>query len=128
VWRTNRRKMRSRIVFALVALVGCPIMGYAATLSPEEAASHLNENATVCGLVASGTYAAQAPTAPTFLNLGKPYPDQSFTALILGQDRPKFGEPEISMPGKQVCLTGKIFLFEGKPGIVVHEPGQLRER
>ena len=120
--------MPNRWVFAFMALFADPIAGYAATLSPDEASSHVNEDATVCGPVASATYAARAPTAPTFLNLGKPYPDQSFTALILGPDRAKFGEPEISMLGKQVCVTGKIFLFEGKPGMVLRDPKQLQER
>jgi hypothetical protein len=109
-------------------LISCPIAGHAATLSPDEASSHLNENATVCGLVASATYAAQAPTAPTFLNLDKPYPDQAFTAIIFGSDRPKFSEPDISMSEKQVCVTGTIFLFQGKPVIVVRDPNQLQQK
>jgi hypothetical protein len=120
--------MCRRAALTFVVLVGSSGAGHAATLSPEEAASHINQTVTVCGLVASATYAAQAPTAPTFLNLGKPYPDQSFTALILGKDRAKFGEPEISMPAKQVCITGKIFLFEGKPGMIVRDTDQLRQR
>ena len=120
--------MLNRVVFAFMVLLAGTIAGHAATVSPEEASGHINESATVCGLVASATYAAQAPTAPTFLNFGKPYPDQSFTALILGRDRAKFGEPEISMPGQQVCVTGRIFLLEGKPGIVVRDPKQLQQR
>ena len=120
--------MPNRVVFAFMVLFAGTIAGHAATLSPEEEARHIDESATVCGLVASVTYAAQAPAAPTFLNLGKPYPNQSFTALILGRDRAKFGEPEISMPGQQVCVTGRIFLLEGKPGIVVRDPKQLQQR
>jgi hypothetical protein len=120
--------MRSRPIFILMVLISYPIVGHAATLSPEDASSHLNENATVCGLVASATYAVQAPTAPTFLNLGKPYPDQTFTAIIFGSDRPKFSEPEISMPEKQICVTGTIFLFEGKPAMVVRDPKQLQQK
>jgi hypothetical protein len=34
-------------------LIAAPIAGHAATLSPEDASSHVNEAATVCGLVAS---------------------------------------------------------------------------
>jgi hypothetical protein len=52
------RKMCTRSIFVLLVLISCPIAGHAATLSPDEASSHLNENATVCGLVASATYAA----------------------------------------------------------------------
>lgn len=120
--------MCNRKLFACMLLIGCPIAGHAATLNPEEASSHINENATVCGLVASGNYAVQAPTAPTFLNFSKLYPDQSFTAIIFGSDRPKFGAPEISMREKQVCVTGEIFLFEGKPAMIVRDPKQLQQR
>jgi hypothetical protein len=100
----------------------------AASLSPEEAVRHVGENATVCGLVASATYAAQAPAAPTLLDLGSPYPNQIFTAVIFGSDRTKFGAPEISERAKEVCVTGEIFLYKGKPQIVLHDPNQLSER
>jgi hypothetical protein len=114
-------------IFTVVWLIGFPATGRAASLTPEEAASHVGETATVCGVVASTTYAAQAPMAPTFLDLGKPYPNQIFTAVILGNDRSKFGMPENSMREKTVCVTGEIFLYQGNPEIILHDPTQLRE-
>jgi hypothetical protein len=110
------------------ALIVWPLAAYAAPLNPEEAASHVGENATVCGLVASATYAAQAMAAPTFLDLGKPYPNQVFSAVILGSDRTKFGAPEVSLREKQVCVTGEIFLFQGKPEIIMRDTKQLSNR
>jgi hypothetical protein len=65
----------------------------------------------VVPLVASATYAAKAMAAPTFLDLGKAYPNQVFSAVLLGGDRTKFGVPEVSLREKQVCVTGEIFLF-----------------
>jgi hypothetical protein len=112
----------------LVALIVWPIAAYAAPLNPEDAASHVGENATVCGPVASATYAAQAMAAPTFLDLGKPYPNQDFSAVILGSDRTKFGAPELSLREKQVCVTGEIFLFQGKPEIIMRDTEQLSDR
>jgi hypothetical protein len=104
-----------------------PIVAYAATLNPEEAASHVGENATVCGLVASGRYAAQATAAPTFLDFGKPYPNQIFTAIIFGIDRTQFGAPELSLHERQACVTGEIFLYQGKPEIILRDPKQLSD-
>jgi micrococcal nuclease len=69
----------------------------AAPPSPEEAAEHVGETATVCGLVASAHFSARSPEQPTFLNLGKRYPDQLFTIVIFGRDRAKFGTPEKSL-------------------------------
>ena len=103
-------------------------MSYAASLGPDEAASHIGENATVCGMVASATYAAQAMAAPTFLDLGKPYPNQIFSAVILGSDRTKFGAPEISLWEKEVCVTGEIFLYQEKPEIILRDPAQLIQK
>jgi hypothetical protein len=109
----------------LAALIVWPLAAYAASLNPEEAASHVGENATVCGVVASATYAAQAMAAPTFLDLDKPYPNQVFSAVILGSDRTKFGTPEVSLREKQICVTGDIFLFQGKPEIIMRDTEQL---
>jgi hypothetical protein len=121
--------MRSlRAVIASTVLIAWVVAARAATISPEEAARHVGENATVCGLVASTNYAVQAPAAPTFLDLGNPYPHQIFTAVIFGSDRAKFGTPEVSERAKQVCVTGEISLYEGKPQIVLRDPNQLSER
>ena len=120
--------MYSPKAVTFAALIVWPLAAYAAPLNPEEAASHVGENATVCGLVASATYAAQAMAAPTFLDLGKPYPNQVFSAVILGSDRTKFGAPEISLREKQVCVTGDIFLFQEMPEIILRDPAQLREK
>jgi hypothetical protein len=63
-------------------------------LSAQEARQHVGEQATVCGVVASGRYAARSRGQPTFLNFDAPYPNAVFTVLIWGEDRPKFDVPE----------------------------------
>jgi hypothetical protein len=79
----------------------------------------------VCGVVASATYAVQAPMAPTFLDIGQPYPNQVFSAIIFDNDRPKFGVPESSLRDKSVCVTGEIFLYQGTSEIILRDPRQL---
>jgi len=54
----------------------------AASLSAEEAAGHIGKTATVCGVVASAKYEANAKAQPTLLDLRKPYPNAVFTAVI----------------------------------------------
>jgi hypothetical protein len=120
--------MCSLRLFIFTVLAAWPIAAHMAPLNPEEAASHVGENATVCGLVSSARYAAQATAAPTFLDFGRPYPNQSFTAIIFGGDRTKFGAPEISLSEKQVCVEGKIFLYQGKPEIILRDPKQISGR
>lgn len=98
----------------------------AAPLSPESAAGHIGETATVCGVVASAEYEADEQNQPTLLDLGKPHPTAIFTAVIYGENRAKFGTPESSLRGKHICVTGQISDYQGKPEIVLTEPSQLR--
>jgi hypothetical protein len=97
----------------------------AADLRPEEAVRHIGETATVCGLVASGKFEANARSKPTLLDLGKAYPHVIFTAVIYGDNRSKFGTPETSLRGKRICVTGQISDYHGKPEIVLTDPRQL---
>jgi DNA/RNA endonuclease YhcR with UshA esterase domain len=85
------------------------------------------KTATVCGVVASAKYGANSRSQPTFLDLGKPYPNAAFTAVIFGDDRAKFGTPETSLRGKRICVTGQIRDYRGKPEIILNDPSQLAE-
>src|SRR5579872_1278182 len=87
------------------------------TIPATEAAKHVGEKATVCGVVASASYASRAKGQPTFLNLDKPYPNPIFTALIWGDDRSKFDQPEVKLRDKRICTTGTITLYKGVPEI-----------
>lgn len=51
-------------------------------ITPEEAYKYIGETKTVCGTVASATYAVRSRGKPTFLNLNKPYPNLVFTLVI----------------------------------------------
>ncbi|MCD4691226.1 hypothetical protein K8S17_07175 [bacterium] len=95
-------------------------------LSTEEAASHVGEEATVCGVVASAAYLGRSNGTPTFLNLDKPYPDQPFSIVIWGSTRGLFEDaPEALFDGRRVCVTGTIETYKGKPQIIVDDPAQI---
>jgi DNA/RNA endonuclease YhcR with UshA esterase domain len=100
---------------------------YAVPISPEDAASHVGETVTVCGVVASAKFAATSRSQPTFLDLDRPYPNSPFTAVIFGSDRAKFATPETALRGKRVCVTGQIRDYRGKPEIILNDPSQLGE-
>ena len=99
----------------------------ATDLGPEDAASHIGETGTVCGVVASAKFEADARAQPTLLDLGKSYPHAVFTAVIYGDHRSKFGTPETSLRGRRVCVTGQISDCHGKPKIVLTDPSQLTQ-
>jgi DNA/RNA endonuclease YhcR with UshA esterase domain len=87
------------------------------TLEATEAKDHVGQEATVCGKVVSTRYLASARGTPTFLNFEKPYPDHVFTAVIWGRNRGEFGEPERKYKDKEICVTGTIERYRGKPQI-----------
>ena len=99
----------------------------AADLLPEDAVRHIGETATICGVVASAKFEANAQSKPTLLDLGKAYPHAVFTAVIYGDNRSKFGTPETLLRGKRICVTGQISDYRGKPEIVLTDPNQLTQ-
>src|SRR5262249_46539415 len=127
------RMRMSRNLSAIVgaALVACAIVQVAAvaraenTLTPDQAPAHIGETATVCGVVVSTRYATGTKGQPTFLNLDRSYPHQVFTIVIWGSDRPKFGTPETTLMGKNVCAEGTIQTYRGKAEIIATNPRQL---
>jgi hypothetical protein len=96
------------------------------SISAAQARDHVGEKATVCGQVVSTHYAASSRGSPTFLNLDEPYPNQIFTVVIWGSDRPKFGTPESTYENTHMCASGVIDSYRGVPQIVAPEPRQLR--
>ena len=121
--------MRSAIACIVFALAAQSSIAVAADLlTAQQAAEHVGETATVCGVVASANYATKSKDQPTFLNFDQPYPNQIFTVMILGSDRPKFGAPERSFMGKRMCATGEIMQYRGKPEIIATSPNQLTSK
>jgi hypothetical protein len=88
---------------------------------------YIGERGTVYGIVASSRYLSSSRSKPTFLNLGKPYPIESFTVVIWPDDRPQFGHPEDTYLHKNICVSGGITSYQGKPQIVVGNPAQIHE-
>ena len=93
--------------------------------SAGEAAGHIGERGTVCGIVASARHVDSPTGGPTFLNLDRPHPNQTFTVFIQAGDRERFDRPEVRYARKRICITGTIATHDGKPEIVVHDPSQI---
>jgi len=78
-------------------------------------------------IVASIKFDAHLRSRPTFLDFGKPYPDQVFTVVIFGANRAKFVRTGTALQGKRVCVSGSIREYRGTPEIILSEPGQLTQ-
>jgi len=75
-------------------------------------------------------WASGSKGKPTFLNIGKPYPDPNrFTVVIWIQNRGKFPQPpDDYYLGKTICVTGLIDEYKGIPQIEVKDPSQIQEQ
>lgn len=112
--------------FAVLIALLSPNLALAAGFIPSaQAKDHVGETATVCGKVADARY-LESGSKSTFLNFDKPYPQNSFTAFIAGENRARFGTPEKDYAEKDVCVTGKIQNYNGKPEIVLTDPQQIK--
>jgi len=91
------------------------------------ASDHEGELVTIEGPVAGTFYADTSNGEPTFLNVGKDYPDSGrFTVVIWGEDRGAFPDaPEDMYEGATIRVTGIVDSYEGVPQIEVSSPGDI---
>ncbi len=78
----------------------------------------------------STKYARTSKGQPTFLNIGKPYPDEGrFSVVIWDDNRANFSSPpEVYYKGKTIYVTGLVTEYKGVPEIEVKSPSQIQER
>jgi DNA/RNA endonuclease YhcR with UshA esterase domain len=115
--------MKRKTIVALVA-VAVAALAFAQAqpiYTPEEAAKHVGETATIRGTV-DGFH--QSGKGNIFLNMGGKYPNQAFTAFIPSGSATQFPNAQ-QYEGKTVAVTGKIQLYKDKPEIIVTSLGQI---
>lgn len=99
----------------------------APTVPAETAHRYVGQRAVVCGTVARVNFARDIRGQPTFINLGRPHPDQTFDGIVWGRDRDRFQvPPEQLYAGAAICILGEVEEHEGTPQIQIRFPGQVR--
>ena len=80
-----------------------------------EAISYVGDYKVVCGQVVDTAYASGSDGKPTFLNLGKSYPNpERFTVVVWEENRANFPAfPEDFYLTKDICVDGLIELYKG---------------
>ena len=93
----------------------------------DKAIQNVGERATVKGPVVGTRYASGSRGEPTFLNLGKDFPDRDrFTVVIWGNTRDNFPfAPEVQYDNRTICVTGLIETFEGVAQIIADTPSDI---
>ncbi|PWU00650.1 MAG: DNA-binding protein [Bacteroidetes bacterium] len=120
--------MRIRLILSILVL-SIAFTTKAQVINPEDAARHIGDSLTVCGEIFTARYFESSNNKPTLLNMGAAYPDNPITIVIFEDVRTKLNfKPEEKWVHKDLCITGKIELYKGKPEIVVHDPSQIKEK
>jgi DNA/RNA endonuclease YhcR with UshA esterase domain len=111
------------LALGLLAAAAAPTaLARQATIRDSEAASHVGEDVTVEGIIAN-VHTSRAGN--TFLNFGRPYPNQTFTAAVFRSEASQFSDLH-GWEGKRVRVTGRIKLYRGRPEIILDDPDQLK--
>ena len=86
----------------------------------EDAGKHEGDSVTICTKIFGARYFENSKNAPTLLNAGASYPDAPLTILVFGENRANFkNKPEAYYTGKNICVTGRIVFYKGKPEIII---------
>ena len=120
------RKLRASVRVTILLLAAAPALPQTQHITAREAKNHVGEKATVCGRVVGIHFVSSGKGQPTFVHFDEQYPNQVFTLVIWGSDRPKFGRPEDLYRNKDLCVTGKITSYLGVPEIVASNPNQVQ--
>ncbi len=73
------------------------------------------------------TYVTKGDKKTTYINFGNPYPNTTFTVVIFEDDLPNFKYiPSEYLKDKNVCITGKVKIYKGKPEIIAIQEEQIK--
>src|SRR6476469_5214793 len=95
--------------FAILSALFIPYTSLAQKeIKIEDAINHVGDSVKICSMAYGGTHLETAKGLPTFLNLGRAYPDPLLTIVITDEVRKQFKiVPEDFFNNLEVCVTGK---------------------
>ena len=89
-----------------------------------QAKYHIGKTVTVCGTVVSTRKTAKAKAI--YLNFDRLHPHQDFYATIWEYNGPNFSyDPEAYLVNKQVCVTGKVTVYDDIPRISINNEHEV---
>lgn len=96
-------------------------------VSWDQALNYVGQEITIIGPVMSTAWASESRGKPTFLNIGRAYPDpERFTVLLWIDARFRFDQPpEEIFADTTICVTGVVEIYEGGGEIIVDYPWQI---
>jgi hypothetical protein len=103
------------LIAVIVAFSALPIT--AQVIPAADASKHLGETGTVCGRIEEVKVTTNVRGTPTFIDFEKPYPNETFVAVIWEHDKASVGAiPRVGT----LCVKGTITDYKGRPQIALH--------
>lgn len=85
-------------------------ISFSQTVPLDSVQFYVGKSITVCSKV-QGIFVTKGEKKTTYINFGKPYPNNSFTAVIFASDSANFKyNLSVYLKDKMVCITGKVVL------------------
>jgi len=94
-------------------------------IAAADAKAHVGQTVTVEGVVSEVHTAASGRA--TFIDIGGRYPNNTFTAVIFSRDVTKFSNVD-ALNGKTVDISGPVRVHNGRPEIILNDPGQIKAK
>ena len=88
------------------------------TISINEITNHIGEDVTIC----TKMFGFKTLANMTLVNMGADYPNQLLTVVLRGETKDDFK----SFGSKNICVTGKILEYKGKPEIIITKHSQVQ--
>ena len=102
------------------------LKGFSQTISLDSVMNYVGKEVTVCAKVQSISV-SKSEKKTTYINFGKPYPNQTFTVVIFEESLKNFSYiPSEQLKDKNVCITGTIILYKDKPEIIVKSETDIK--
>jgi len=101
-------------------------ISFSQTIPLDSVINYEGKEITVCAKV-TDTYISKTNEGTSFINFGKPYPKSTFTVVIFEADLANFKyNPSVYLKNKNVCITGKVKIYKGKPEIIATKEEQIK--
>jgi hypothetical protein len=119
--------MKAILFSIIITIVFSTIISDAQTLAPEDAAKHINDSITVCGVVKEVHFVRKNETYSVYLEFGDRSPNENFSVFISDELRKKSPYDLHTLEGKNICILGKIKIHAKKPLMNLYKFSQIQK-
>ena len=110
----------------LLILICFTQISFSQTVPVDSVINYEGKTVTVCSKV-QDTHVTKGEKKTTYINFGQPYPNTTFTVVIFEGDLLNFKYiPSEYLKDKNVCITGEVKIYKGKPEINAKNEEQIK--